>query len=245
MLNTQQQFNLQNQLRKRLNTINQQLENGDHFGLERAHSHQSVGELSNYDNHPGDTGTELYEREKDIALNEHIEQEKKEILQSLERINKGTYGKCAVCHQPIPYQRLEILPTATCCVKHSKDQELSKDRPIEETVLNSPYQFFNDKDDEFAFFDGEDAFQILQRYGTSETPSDFFAHDIADYNDLTIELSEEVVGAEDLENFVGTDIEGRNLTVYPTSEHEKYERMIDEDNQQYLEELGFDLSDFE
>ena len=32
-----------------------------------------------YDNHPADDATELYEREKDIALYEHAQQELKEI----------------------------------------------------------------------------------------------------------------------------------------------------------------------
>ena len=32
---------------------------------------EAVGELSMYDNHPGDMGTELFEREKDMALNVH------------------------------------------------------------------------------------------------------------------------------------------------------------------------------
>ncbi|MEM5591840.1 hypothetical protein AAHH67_09065 [Niallia circulans] len=36
---------------------------------------ESVGELSSYDNHPADLGTELFEREKDSALEQHDQSE--------------------------------------------------------------------------------------------------------------------------------------------------------------------------
>jgi hypothetical protein len=34
-----------------------------------------MGELSSYDNHRGDEGTDLYEREKDVALHQHQDYE--------------------------------------------------------------------------------------------------------------------------------------------------------------------------
>ena len=36
---------------------------------------EASGELSSYDNHPGDLGTELFEREKDVALEIHEEEQ--------------------------------------------------------------------------------------------------------------------------------------------------------------------------
>ncbi|WLR50328.1 TraR/DksA C4-type zinc finger protein [Bacillus tianshenii] len=244
MLSAEQLKYLQNILLTRLDEINEQLDEGEHFGNEWAHAQQSVGELSNYDNHSGDTGTELYEREKDIALNEHIEQERNEIHHALHSIHEGTYGKCEVCQKPIPYERLEVLPTARCCIKHTKERALSKDRPIEEEVLVDPLHAF-DVSEEANYFDGEDAFQAVQRYGTSDTPSDFFDNTITNYNDLTIEDDEGTEGVEAFENFIGTDIEGRNLTVYPTELHEKYESQLDEDDVRFLEEMGLDFGDFD
>ena len=44
----------------------------DQFGLANSFS-DSIGELSMYDNHPGDIGSEIFERAKDISLNEHAE----------------------------------------------------------------------------------------------------------------------------------------------------------------------------
>jgi hypothetical protein len=42
--------------------------------------------------------------------------------------------------------------------------------------------------------------------------------------------SEEPDGyVEEYENFVGTDIEGKEITVYPSNQHEQYEDMLDEE----------------
>ena len=38
------------------------------------------------------------------------------IGQALERINKGTYGKCSNCGKPIPTKRLEAYPEADKCL---------------------------------------------------------------------------------------------------------------------------------
>jgi RNA polymerase-binding transcription factor DksA len=40
----------------------------------------------------------------------------KEVDAAFDRIQDGTYGTCQDCAQPIPVERLEILPYARCCV---------------------------------------------------------------------------------------------------------------------------------
>ncbi|MDK1347720.1 TraR/DksA C4-type zinc finger protein [Streptomyces sp. 378] len=40
----------------------------------------------------------------------------REIDAAFRRIEDGTYGTCQDCAQPIPVERLEILPYARCCV---------------------------------------------------------------------------------------------------------------------------------
>jgi DnaK suppressor protein len=49
------------------------------------------------------------------------------VQNALERIEKGTYGKCIVCGQPIPEKRLEALPWAARCVK---DEERLEERNL-------------------------------------------------------------------------------------------------------------------
>ncbi len=39
-----------------------------------------------------------------------------EVLDALERLDKGRYGVCAGCRSPIPYGRLLVMPEAAYCV---------------------------------------------------------------------------------------------------------------------------------
>src|SRR5690625_2983495 len=108
-----------------------------HYGLITSQT-DAVGELSSYDNHPGDMGTELFERGKDIALNEHTEMELERINEALHAIDEGTYGLCKVCSADISFDRLIALPTANTCIEH-KEQEPEQPqsyRPIEESVYS-------------------------------------------------------------------------------------------------------------
>ena len=173
MLTTEQLAGFRLQLLKEKEEIEERLEQNDHYGLERGHFHESMGELSSYDNHPADEGTELYEREKDIALNEHTDLQLRNINNALEAMENGTYGKCEVCGKEIPYERLEALPNTTYCKEHSPDQVVSHNRPIEEGVLMPPFGKFDmDAKDENVAFDAEDSWQTVAQWGTSETPSD-------------------------------------------------------------------------
>ena len=106
------------------------------FGLDEP-AGAETGELSLYDNHPGDAGSELFERGKDLALAELWEQELKKTEDALARIRAGTYGRCLQCGEPIPYERLCALPSAEYCVRHVRD-DAPRRRPIEEAVLR-PY----------------------------------------------------------------------------------------------------------
>ncbi|AZB44107.1 yteA family sporulation protein [Bacillus sp. FJAT-42376] len=224
---TDQQLNV---FRKQLQTKKEELEkrfaeNG-HFGLESGHPHDSAGELSSYDNHPGDEATELFEREKDIALNEHAEEELRDIKRALMAIENKTYGKCEVCGEDIPSERLEAIPSATTCKAHSPNQSVSSDRPIEEQVLAPPFGRFTFDNRDVEAFDAEDTYQETARYGSSESPSDF-EYPMEDYNDAYTESDDRIGYVEDFENFAGTDMEGKNVTIFPNKQHEKYEDELD------------------
>jgi len=39
-----------------------------------------------------------------------------QILAALDRVKAGTYGRCAVCKEPIPYGRLQVVPETSICV---------------------------------------------------------------------------------------------------------------------------------
>jgi DnaK suppressor protein len=52
------------------------------------------------------------ERERDLALSAQAMQQVVEIDAALEKLDKGTYGRCERCGQPIPQERLRALPWA-------------------------------------------------------------------------------------------------------------------------------------
>jgi RNA polymerase-binding transcription factor DksA len=72
----------------------------------------TLSELSDYDQHPADTASETFEREKDVSILERLEEELAELQAALERIDAGTYGIDEVTGEPIAPERLEAVPTA-------------------------------------------------------------------------------------------------------------------------------------
>ncbi|WP_256729272.1 TraR/DksA family transcriptional regulator [Treponema parvum] len=46
------------------------------------------------------------------------------INQSLDRISRGTYGHCLMCHKEIPEKRLRALPSACFCIDCQTKSEL-------------------------------------------------------------------------------------------------------------------------
>ena len=60
--------------------------------------------------------TESFELEKRLAVEKQIRDHLVEIEHALRKFEKGTYGLCDGCGQPIAPDRLEALPQASLCV---------------------------------------------------------------------------------------------------------------------------------
>jgi RNA polymerase-binding transcription factor DksA len=84
---------------------------------------ESLQELSVVDEHQADIGTETFEREKDLSILESVQAGIADIDAAEERLERGTYGSCEVCHNPIPDDRLDALPAARFCVEHQAQVE--------------------------------------------------------------------------------------------------------------------------
>ena len=76
----------------------------------------SLSELSSYDQHQADVGTETFEREKDLSILERVESELVDIEYALRRLDEGTYGTCEACGKPIDADRLEAMPATRLCL---------------------------------------------------------------------------------------------------------------------------------
>ena len=106
--------------RERLNGVRAAF---DDEHLTEQSENDSVGELSSYDQHQADMGTETFEREKDLSILEQVEAELADVEHALRRLDDGTYGTCEVCGRQIAEERLEAMPAARLCLAHQQEAE--------------------------------------------------------------------------------------------------------------------------
>ncbi len=63
-----------------------------------------------------DNAIEVDNYEKMLSLKKDLEKLQKEINIALSKIEKGKYGICEKCHQPIHRNRLRAFPEARLCI---------------------------------------------------------------------------------------------------------------------------------
>ncbi len=111
--------------RRRLEEERTRLE-GIRDGIQREQEEgtsDTAGELSSFDQHPGDSGTETFEMEKNVSLLDQVEDELREIEAAFHRLDNGSYGTCQACGRPIADERLEAIPATRFCVEDQAKAE--------------------------------------------------------------------------------------------------------------------------
>ncbi len=143
-----------------------------------------TGDLSSYDNHPGDMGNETFEAEKNISFKTRDRYLLGEIQIALNKIAEGTYGLCELCRREIEKDRLEIRPYSRLCINcendmERKDKDEEKGRPIEEQVLYPPFgkSFTDNSVKDSVKFDGEDTWDSLNEYNVRMSDNKFGVED--------------------------------------------------------------------
>jgi YteA family regulatory protein len=195
-----------NQLTERLleerERLTAKLDNTSDFQLNQTLA-ESISELSVYDNHPADIASETFEREKDLALFNSNQEVLRKIGEALQNIERGTYGLCESCGRGIDVERLEAVPYTTFCIQCERKEEeeyINRERPVEEEVLEPPFgRTFLDGTD-IVGTDGEDVWQKVARYGTSDTPSDLEGAD--SYDDTFYDAQEDQGIVEKVEGVI-------------------------------------------
>ena len=66
---------------------------------------------------------DLAEREKNLSLLMALERKQESVKAALRAIEKGKYGICERCAQPIDPARLEVRPDATLCLNCQREVE--------------------------------------------------------------------------------------------------------------------------
>ena len=224
MLNEKQQATLRKELLEMKEHLATTAEETD----SKESAQEAAGELSMYDNHPGDMGTELFEREKDMALNVHANAELEKVENAIQAMQDGLYGICEICHKEIPFERLEAVPYTTLCIDHATEQEVPDDPPVEDDILvmANPNSYADRRSG--AARDSEDSFQEIAKSGTSETPSDFTGDH--DSYDTLYDRDSEDRAVEAIEEFISTDISSKTRGFVRSDASEQYEAELDELN---------------
>lgn len=98
------------------------------FGNTTHHTSEkyTTGELSSYDNHLADLGTEVFMQEMQNSLTNHEKYKLSEIDNALYKIKNNTYGICERCSNNIEKERLDFIPETRYCISCSKEVE----RPV-------------------------------------------------------------------------------------------------------------------
>jgi YteA family regulatory protein len=221
-LSPEQLSKLRASLEEMKKDIENRIEENDHYDLDNSMRYSS-GELTEIDNHPGDAGTDLYHRSMDISLLERDEHELDNIKSALASMDNGTYGICVASGQPIPYERLVAVPYTRYSKEHNPRQDEPFKRPAEEEYLMPPFGRSSlDERDDYNGFDGEDAWQIVDSWGNSNSPAMSEGINIDSYNEMEIESGEPLGWVEPFENFVATDITGTHVSIVPGPSYKHY-----------------------
>ncbi len=201
---------LHKQLLAERQRLNDQIKHLEDWGLAGTET-WAVGELSAYDQHPADHGSETFEREKDIALRENAWMQLRKVEEAINNLEHGEYGVCERCGEEIPQARLEAIPYTTLCYdcKNNEEERFIDDeiRPVEEKVL-PPYYSFRESRGDYNGFDGEDSWQAVARYGTANTPQDVSGG--LEYDEAYLEADEDVGVADPIDRLV--DVRGNGAS---------------------------------
>jgi RNA polymerase-binding transcription factor DksA len=72
---------------------------------------------------PADVATDVYDREQALSLARDFQARIDEINHALEKIDDGTYGVSEVSGEPIPLERLRVVPWARRTIEEEREYE--------------------------------------------------------------------------------------------------------------------------
>jgi RNA polymerase-binding transcription factor DksA len=106
--------------RKLLTTELAELDEQARFAAEtRADASADPNQEGALSQHPADYGTEVATTMESELLVDTVAEQRRRIVRALERLDGGSYGRCAVCQEQIDDERLEARPEAETCREHA------------------------------------------------------------------------------------------------------------------------------
>ncbi len=134
--------------KQKLSKLISEMKDNTVFGDTTDHTSEKYtsGELSSYDNHPADIGTEVYMQDMQNSLTIHEVGKLDNIENALSKIENGKYGICEECQEQIDEERLDILPeTNLCsdCAKHQPKKHITS-REFNQNLINNGSGFYDE-----------------------------------------------------------------------------------------------------
>lgn len=113
---------LADNLKKRVKEIDKELSSiASENPLVRGDFEVKVEDLGKSDE---DTGQEAGELDRNQAMVNTLEKERKDIENTLDKIESGAYGKCESCSTEINPARLKAMPVAALCMNCAKKSRM-------------------------------------------------------------------------------------------------------------------------
>lgn len=175
--------------KKKILNILEKMKNIEEFGA----MDEYYTELSFYDNHPADLGTEMFMMEQDKGLIDKLNNTLYEIEEAMVDLDKDNFGLCKTCGKRIDEERLELIPYVKQCVDCAKEKiPLDKKRQFRPEEEDSISPFSKSRSEGNAF-DREDGYQEVARYNRiNSDPSFTTGDDMGVYDEENSGVVEEV-----------------------------------------------------
>ncbi|MHB1294025.1 MAG: TraR/DksA C4-type zinc finger protein [Anaerolineae bacterium] len=100
------------------------------------------------DDDSADVAADIYERGKIISLIQSLEAKLHAIEHALTTVSVGHYGRCENCGEPIPEERLQIMPETTLCVRCATKLEQGIRRRQIQMAYQEEEEHSNDEDED-------------------------------------------------------------------------------------------------
>ncbi|MGE5329907.1 MAG: TraR/DksA C4-type zinc finger protein [Deltaproteobacteria bacterium] len=208
-MNSEQRENFRNLLLNEKDRFNNTIAKMNEHGSGEANNLSST-ELSSYDNHPAELGTEVFNLGMNLNLKANETNQIKEIERALNKIDKGVFGQCEICKNEISTERLQVRPYVRLCINCENDQNnekenIKKARPVEEQVIGSPFgkKYLNKQEDDE--HEGLDYLNDLMKYGSASSPQDMGGY--KDYKEFYTNEVDEQGSVDKMDKFSNSDYE--------------------------------------
>ncbi len=111
-------------IKKRMEEIATDMDDLHDGILDNSNDGGNLSQESVFSVHMADAGTDSFEQEKNYNLMSRESDYYKNLEIALERIDDGTFGRCNICDDLIPEERMIEVPNATKCVKCKEKDKL-------------------------------------------------------------------------------------------------------------------------